>query len=211
MTFPLSGAPRFVLASASSRRIDLLRQIGIVPTHIAPADIDEAAHADELPHQLARRLAETKARAVAAIHPGSIVLGADTVVAVGRRVLPKPKDENAARRYLRLLSGRRHRVLGGISVIGADGRVSSRLVTTKVAFKTLEPGEIDAYLLGGEWKGKAGGYAIQGGGAVFVRKIVGSYTNVVGLAVFETVNLLKTHGIEPNFQSVDTVGGDGVV
>ncbi|TCS60152.1 Maf family protein [Varunaivibrio sulfuroxidans] len=205
MTVPRSGAPRLVLASASPRRVELLRQVGITPAHIAPADVDETAKASELPHQLARRLAEAKARAVAARYPGAVVLGADSAVAVGRRILGKPDDEVAARRFLDLLSGRRHRVVGGIAVIGADGRMSSKVITTAVAFKTLEPGEIDAYLAGGEWRGKAGGYAIQGRAALFVRKVVGSYPNVVGLALFEVANMLKNHGVVPNFHGGEAV------
>lgn len=200
MTVPRSGAPRLVLASASPRRVDLLRQVGIAPTHIAPADVDETAKARELPHQLVRRLAEAKAQAVAVRHPGAVVLGADSVVAVGRRILGKPDDEATARRFLNLLSGRRHRVVGAIAVIGVDGRMSCKVITTAVAFKTLEPGEIDAYLAGGEWRGKAGGYAIQGRAALFVRKVIGSYPNVVGLALFEAANMLKNHGVIPNFR-----------
>ncbi len=172
---------RLILASASPRRRDLLAQIGIVPDAIVPADIDEASQRDESPVQTASRLAVEKARAVAALEPDAYVLAADTVVAVGRRNLGKPASVDEARRFLKLLSGRRHRVLGGISVIAPDGRVSDRLSTTLVRFKRLSEAEISGYLDTGEWDGKAGGYAIQGLAAAFVPAVSGSYTNVVGL------------------------------
>ena len=174
---------RLILASASPRRRDLLAQIGIVPDAIVPADIDEAPQRDESPVQTASRLAVEKARAVAALEPDAYVLAADTVVAVGRRNLGKPTSVDEARRFLKLLSGRRHRVLGGISVIAPDGRVSDRLSTTLVRFKRLSEAEISGYLDTGEWDGKAGGYAIQGLAAAFVPAVSGSYTNVVGLDV----------------------------
>ena len=174
---------RLILASASPRRRDLLAQIGIVPDAIVPADIDEAPQRDESPVQTASRLAVEKARAVAALEPDAYVLAADTVVAVGRRNLGKPASVDEARRFLKLLSGRRHRVLGGISVIAPDGRVSDRLSTTLVRFKRLSEAEISGYLDTGEWDGKAGGYAIQGLAAAFVPAVSGSYTNVVGLDV----------------------------
>lgn len=174
---------RLILASASPRRRDLLAQIGIVPDAILPADIDEAPQRDESPVQTASRLAVEKARAVAALEPDAYVLAADTVVAVGRRNLGKPASVDEARRFLKLLSGRRHRVLGGISVIAPDGRVSDRLSTTLVRFKRLSEAEISGYLDTGEWDGKAGGYAIQGLAAAFVPAVSGSYTNVVGLDV----------------------------
>jgi septum formation protein len=174
---------RLILASASPRRRDLLAQIGIVPDAILPADIDEAPQRDESPVQTASRLAVEKARAVAALEPDAYVLAADTVVAVGRRNLGKPTSVDEARRFLKLLSGRRHRVLGGISVIAPDGRVSDRLSTTLVRFKRLSEAEISGYLDIGEWDGKAGGYAIQGLAAAFVPAVSGSYTNVVGLDV----------------------------
>ena len=174
---------RLILASASPRRRDLLAQIGIVPDAILPADIDEAPQRDESPVQTASRLAVEKARAVAALEPDAYVLAADTVVAVGRRNLGKPASVDEARRFLKLLSGRRHRVFGGISVIAPDGRVSDRLSTTLVRFKRLSEAEISGYLYTGEWDGKAGGYAIQGLAAAFVPAVSGSYTNVVGLDV----------------------------
>ncbi len=171
-----------------------MRQIGVVPDAIVPADVDETPRPRELPTDLARRLAAAKAAAVAAQHPEAFVLGADTVVACGRRVLAKAEDATEARRCLSLLSGRRHRVLGGIAVAAPDGRLVGRLVVTAVAFKRLEPAEIEAYLASGEWHGKAGGYAIQGRAAAFVRWLAGSYSNVVGLPLFETAALLKGLG-----------------
>jgi septum formation protein len=147
-----------------------------------------------LPAGLARRLAREKALAAAARHPRAFVLAADTVVACGRRILPKPQDEGEARACLRMLSGRRHRVFGGLAVADPDGRVRDRLVTTVVAFKRLAPGEIDAYLASGEWRGKAGGYAIQGRAAAFVKYLNGSYSNVVGLPLYEAVALLRGIG-----------------
>ena len=179
-----------VLASSSPRRRELLAQIGIVPSAIDPADIDETPLDGELPQVYAARLAEAKARVVAARHPGLPTLGADTVVACGRRILPKAETEADARACLTLLSGRRHRVLGGVCVIGAGGAVQKRLVTTIVTFKRLARDEIEAYIGAGEWQGKAGGYAIQGRAAAFVKFISGSYSNIVGLPLFETVALL---------------------
>ena len=192
---PASAVPRppLILASASPRRLELLAQIGIVPDRVIPTDIDEIQGRRELPPDLARRLAAAKA-AAAERPAGTWVIGADTVVACGRRVLPKAGDEAEARRCLRLLSGRRHRVHGGICVIDGDGGAHVRLVTTRVAFKRLEAREIEDYIDGGEWRGKAGGYAIQGRAAVFVRKIIGSYSNVVGLPLYETAALLKGLG-----------------
>jgi septum formation protein len=174
-------APPLILASASPRRRELLTQVGLAPADIDPADIDEAAGKTELPGPLARRLAEAKAVSVAARHPGAFVLAADTVVGVGRRIVGKPSDTDEARRFLELLSGRRHRVYGGICAIAPDGRKAQRLIATMVRFKRLSDAEIDAYLATGEWQGKAGGYAIQGHAAAFVPAINGSYTNVVGL------------------------------
>jgi septum formation protein len=186
-----------VLASASPRRLDLLAQIALSPDLVDPAGVDETPLPQELPARHALRLAEAKARAVATSHPGAFVLAADTVVACGRRILPKALDQAAARACLELLSGRRHRVHGGIAVVTPQGRLASRRVETAVIFKRLDRGEIDDYLASGEWHGKAGGYAIQGLAARFIRDIIGSYSNVVGLPLFETVSLLAGHGYAP--------------
>jgi septum formation protein len=188
------AAHRLVLASASPRRLALLRQIGIEPDLVAPADLDEAPAPGELPPAHARRLGTAKAERIAAGHPGCFVLGADTVVACGRRILPKAEDEPTARRCLALLSGRRHRVIGGLAVIAPDGRRAVRCVTTQVKMKRLSMTEIDCYLASGEWHGKAGGYAIQGRAAAFVSEIHGSYSNVVGLPLFEAHALLAGFG-----------------
>jgi len=191
----ISSRPRLILASASPRRLDLLAQIGIVPDAVDPADIDETPGKDESPVHHAARLADEKARAVAARHPGAVVLAADTVVALGRRILPKAEDPETARRCLSRLSGRRHRVIGGVTVIAADGTERRRLVTSTVRFKRLEPAEIEAYAATGEWHGKAGGYAIQGRAAALIPWLDGSYSNIVGLPLFETAQLLRAAGI----------------
>jgi septum formation protein len=185
---------RLVLASGSPRRIDLLAQIALSPDVVDPAGIDETALPGELPARHALRLAEAKARIVAPRHPGAYVLAADTVVACGRRILPKALDRDTARRALLLLSGRRHRVHGGIALALPEGRIVSRRVETAVIFKRLDPIEIEDYLASGEWQDKAGGYAIQGLAARFIRGIIGSYSNVVGLPLFETAALLAGHG-----------------
>lgn len=189
-------APPLVLASASPRRLDLLRQIGVEPATVDPAEIDETPAKDELPRVYAARCAAEKARAVAGRHPGAVVLACDTVVACGRRILPKAEDERTARDCLTLLSGRRHRVLGGLHVLAPDGRAHVRLVETVVTFKRLSPAEIERYLAGGEWRGKAGGYAIQGRAAAFVKALNGSYANVVGLPLYEAAGILASLGIE---------------
>lgn len=183
-----------VLASASPRRLALLEQIGVTPDVVEPASVDETIRRGELPAQLAARLAADKAAAVAARHAGAFVLGADTVVACGRRVLPKPEDAEAARACLDRLSGRRHLVYGGVTLVSPDGAARSRLVRTVVTFKRLEPGEIADYLGSGEWRCKAGGYAIQGRAAAYIRFIRGSYSNVVGLPLYEVAQLLKGVG-----------------
>ncbi len=186
--------PPLILASASPRRLALLAQIGIVPAHVLPADIDETPRKDELPRKLAERLAMTKAKTVAAASPGAIVLAADTVVACGRRELPKTENESEARACLDLLSGRRHRVYGGIVVIAPDGRMWQRCVVTMVRFARLSDADKDAYIAGGEWRGKAGAYAIQGTAAAFISDVNGSYTNIVGLCLHETAKLLRAAG-----------------
>lgn len=186
---------RLVLASASPRRLDLLAQIGVVPDAVVAPEIDERPRKRELPGPMARRLAVIKAQAVAQSEPDAFVLAADTVVACGRRSLGKPEDEAQARAFLRLLSGRRHRVHGGVALIEPDGRIRTRLVTTVVQFKRLSAAEIDGYIAGGEWRGKAGGYAIQGHAAAYVSRINGSYPNVVGLPLYEVAGLLGGHGL----------------
>jgi septum formation protein len=187
--------PPLVLASASPRRLDLLAQIGIVPAAVDAADLDESPRKQELPGPHAARLAEAKARAVAPRHPGALILAADTVVACGRRILPKAEDPETARRCLELLSGRRHRVYGGVALLGPDGRMQSRLVQSEVVFRVLCARDIAAYLDSGEWHGKAGGYAIQGRAAALVRRIGGSYSNIVGLPLFEVAGLLGSRGL----------------
>ena len=193
---PVAGAilAPLVLASASPRRLALLAQVGIVPALVEAAAVDEAPRRGELPPALARRLAAAKARAVAARHPGAFVLAADTVVACGRRALPKPADAATADACLTLLSGRRHRVLGGVALVAPDGMLVERLVSTAVTFKRLTAQERAAYLASGEWRDKAGGYAIQGRAALFVRALSGSYSNVVGLPLFETAQMLAGLG-----------------
>jgi septum formation protein len=183
-----------VLASASLRRLDLLRQIGIVPDRVDPADIDETPRRGELPPGVVLRLAEAKASAVMPRHPGAFVLAADTVVACGRRILPKAEDAATARACLTLLSGRRHRVYGGIALVTPAGDIVRRRVMSQVAFKRLSEAELRAYLDSGEWQGKAGGYAIQGRAAALVPWVAGSYSNVVGLPLYETAQLLAGRG-----------------
>jgi septum formation protein len=185
-------APTLVLASASPRRLALLAQIGIVPDRVIPTDIDETPLRDELPRQYARRLAHAKADAVAV--SGAYVLAADTTVAAGRRILPKAETEADARRCLTLLSGRRHRVLTTVVLRSPDGRNSERTVQSVVGFARLTAGQLDAYIASEEWLGKAGGYAIQGRAAAFVAFLSGSYSNVVGLPLFETAQLLRGMG-----------------
>ena len=189
----MSARPDLVLASASPRRVELLALIGITPDRIDPADIDETPLKDETPARLAVRLARTKADAVAARAPDAVVLAADTVVAVGRRLLEKPADAADAERFLRLLSGRNHRVFTSVAV-AAGGRTVHRCVDTRVAFKRLSDSEIADYVAGGDWRGKAGGYGIQGPAAAFVLKIIGSHPAVMGLPLPETLNLLAGAG-----------------
>lgn len=185
---------RLVLASASPRRIALLAQIGLTPDEVRPTDVDESILDGELPRAAAARLAALKAEKT--FRPGTdeIVLAADTIVACGRRVLPKAETEADARECLALLSGRRHRVVTGIAVARAKHELQTRLVETRVAFKVMSEPEIAAYIACGEWRGKAGAYAIQGVAARFVRWIEGSYSNVVGLPLYETACLLDGAG-----------------
>lgn len=187
---------RLILASRSPRRVELLAQVGIFPDAIVPADIDESPARGELPVGHAERLARVKAEAVVPYHSDAFVLAADTVVACGRRILPKPEKVEEARACLDLLSGRRHRVHGGLCVVAPGGEVRLRVVTTAVVFKRLSTAEIDSYLASGEWQGKAGGYGIQGRAAIFVRELIGSYSNVVGLPLYECWHLLAGLGFE---------------
>ena len=186
--------PPLVLASASPRRLELLARIGVVPDRVLPVDLDEAPLRDELPRQLAARLARAKAEVAHAEAPDAIVLAADTVVGVGRRQLGKPADAAEARRFIELMSGRRHRVMTGICLIRPDGKRSERLVTTILAFQRLAPQQIEAHLESGEWKGAAGGYQIQKRAEAWVRFLSGSHSNVVGLPLFEAAQLLRGAG-----------------
>jgi septum formation protein len=181
---------RIVLASASPRRLDLLARIGVVPDEIAPADIDETPQPGELPARYAARIAAEKAAAVQ--RPGDLVLAADTVVAAGRRILGKAEDEAAARRTLTLLSGRRHRVHSAVTLVDSEGRARHRLSTSIVTFKRLSDEEISSYLASGEWRGKAGAYAIQGRAEALIRAVSGSYSGIVGLPLYETRTLLRS-------------------
>ena len=189
-----AGRPLLVLASASPRRLALLRQIGVEPDACDPADLDEAALPDEPPPRLAVRLALAKAALVAARRPDAMVLAADTVVAVGRRILPKAETDAYVRSCLELLSGRAHRVHTAIALAIPGGGASSRRVDTRLHVKRLTPDEIDAYVASGEGRGKAGGYAIQGRAGGFVMDLQGSYSAVVGLPLYETLNLLQGRG-----------------
>jgi septum formation protein len=184
---------RLILASASPRRLDLLARIGVVPDAVIASDVDERVPKGELPRDHALRLAREKAQAVASREPGALVLAADTVVAVGRRILPKAEDEATLRACMALLSGRRHRVLTGVA-LAVRGGIRVKLVETMIAMKRLSAEEVDFYAAHGEWRGKAGGYALQGYGEVYVRHIAGSYSNVVGLPLAETRLMLKAAG-----------------
>jgi septum formation protein len=197
-----------VLASASPRRRELLSQIGIVPSAIDPADIPEDAKAGEIPRQLAERLAHEKAAATSLRHKGAFVLAADTVVAVGRRDLGKAANSDEARRYLEMLSGRKHRVHTGISLVTPTQKHISKVITSHVTFKHLDSSDIKNYLLSNEWQGKAGAYAIQGLGSLFVRQIQGSYSNIVGLPLFEVSTLLNGNGFQiwKHSNLLDTAG-----
>ena len=183
-----------ILASSSPRRLDLLKQVGIIPAEIIAADIDERPLKDELPRDLAARLAAEKAQAVRSKNPDSFILAADTVVACGRRILPKAENEKDARECLHLLSGRRHHVYGGIAVMTPEGKLLQKISDTVVQFKILTTQEIDNYIASGEWNGKAGGYAIQGLAAFFIKSIRGSYSNVVGLSLYDTMQILNRAG-----------------
>jgi septum formation protein len=185
-------APRLILASASPRRRELLARLGIEPAHVVSADIDETPGKTELPRDYAVRMAREKA--LAGADGAAHVLAGDTVVAVGRRILPKAEDEATAHKCLELLSGRRHRVLSAVALLAPDGTLREKLSETHVRFKRLSVDEIAAYLAGGEWHGKAGGYAIQGSAEGLIAWIGGSHSGVVGLPLFETRALLKAAG-----------------
>ena len=188
-----------VLASASPRRLALLNQIGITPDQVLATDIDETPHRGELPADYARRMAREKA-AAAALHTlpaGAAILAGDTVVARGRMILPKTETEDEARQCLALLSGRRHRVLGGIALRRAAGQIVSRLVTSRVTMKRLTGPDIESYIATGDWQGKAGGYAIQGPAAALIRHIEGSYSNIVGFSLYDIAAMLRGNGLLP--------------
>lgn len=188
----MPGTAPLILASASPRRLELLAQIGIVPDRVSPTDIDETRRKDESPRELALRLAREKAAACPG--EGAYVLAADTVVALAQRNLEKAADEAEAAAFLRLLSGRAHQCITGVAVRGPDGRIASRAVLARVKMKRLTEAEIAAYVAGGDWKGKAGGYGIQGAAGAFVTAINGSYTAIVGLPLYETKSLLEGLG-----------------
>ena len=194
------GRPKLVLASGSPRRLSLLNQAGLEPDSLEPVEIDESPERGELPRTLAVRLAREKAEAAIvrvrnkAEIKDAYVLSADTVVAVGRRILPKPEVLEEASACLRLLSGRTHRVYTGVCLVTPRDALRTRLVETRVRFKRLSNEDLESYLASGEWRGKAGGYAIQGLAGSFVTKLVGSYTNVVGLPLYETTTLLAGEG-----------------
>lgn len=188
------GSPKLILASASPRRRQLIARLGLTPDAINPADIDEMPAKGELPRDYARRMAREKAEAAAS--EDGFVLAGDTVVAAGRRILPKAEDETTARQCLVLLSGRRHRVMSAIALRAPDGTVRERLSETVVLFKRLSEKEIEAYIAGGEWHGKAGGYAIQGIAEGLITRIQGSHSGVVGLPLYEARALLKAAGFD---------------
>ena len=191
----MTDVPSFILASASPRRVELLARLGVVPDRIDPAEIDEAPRKGEAPQVYAQRIAKEKASVVCARHPGSIVLAADTVVAAGRRILPKAETEAQAQACLEQLSGRRHRVLSAVTLIDAFGCAHHRLSASILTFKRLGVDEIAAYVATGEWQGKAGGYAIQGRAEAFVRYLAGSHSGVMGLPLYETRALLIAAGV----------------
>lgn len=204
----MSISQKLVLASASPRRIELLQQAGIEPDRLYPADMDETPLRAEHPRSLARRLSQAKAEAAleglkkeGAEAANAYILAADTVVAVGRRILPKPETSDEASNCLKLLSGRTHRVYTGLCLITPAGKRRQRISETRLRFKRLSREELAAYLASGEWRGKAGGYAIQGLAGTFVVKLVGSYTGVVGLPLYETIGLLISDGykVHPNW------------
>jgi septum formation protein len=205
------GRPKFVLASGSPRRLGLVNQAGIEPDALRPADIDETPNKGELPRACANRLARLKAEAALSLVSaddelkGAYILAADTVVAVGRRILPKAELLDEASQCLRLLSGRNHRVYTGVCLVTPREAFRQRLVETRVRFRRLSDQDMEAYLASGEWRGKAGGYAAQGIAGSFIVKIVGSYSNIVGLPLYETVTLLTGEGYPIHFGWLNTL------
>ena len=201
----MAGRVKLVLASGSPRRLALLAQIGIEPDRLSPSTIDETPRRNEPPRNLAKRLAAEKARAAQAALSadadlaGALILAADTVVSVGRRILPKAEMIEEAASCLRQLSGRSHRVYTGLCLVTAKGQLRRRLIETRVRFKRLSREDVDSYLASGEWRGKAGGYAVQGIAGAFVVKLSGSYSNVVGLPLYETMTLLIGEGYPVHF------------
>ncbi|MBP7704578.1 MAG: septum formation protein Maf [Caulobacter sp.] len=190
----MSSPAVLVLASSSPRRLELLRQVGIEPDHVDPADIDETPGRDETPRRLVERLAIEKAQAVSVRHPQAYVLAADTIVAVGRRILGKPVDDAEARRMIRMLSGRAHKALTGVAVIAPNGKVASRLVEARISFKRITDQELDRFIAGGDWTDASGAYKIHKLAGAFVTNLQGSFTTVVGLPLYETVGLLEGLG-----------------
>jgi septum formation protein len=205
------GRPKLVLASGSPRRLSLVNQVGIEPDALRPTDIDETPKRGELPRAYATRLAREKAEAALAMVriddelKGSYILAADTVVAVGRRILPKAELLDEAAQCLRLLSGRNHRVHTAISLVTPKETFRSRYVETRVRFKRLSDEDVEAYLASGEWRGKAGGYGAQGIAGGFLVKIVGSYSNIIGLPLYETLSLLSGEGFPTHFGWINTL------
>jgi septum formation protein len=193
---PASSSPQLVLASASPRRLELLGRLGIKPAQVVATDIDESPLRGERPRAHTVRLAAEKARAASRSAPDAIILAGDTVVGAGARILPKAEDEATARECLTLLSGRRHRVFSAIAVLTPDGRMREALSETIVRFKRLSEQELEDYLAAGEWRGKAGGYAIQGSAEGFCDWLSGSHSGVIGLPLFETRRLLRAAGID---------------
>lgn len=212
----MARRPELILASSSPRRLALLNQVGIEPEHLVPAHVDETPEKGELPRKLAMRLSELKGLTAqhkarqAGIADNALILAADTVVAVGRRILPKAEMMEEAASSLRLLSGRSHRVFTGLCLITPSGQLRRRLVETRIRFKRLSPKELESYLASAEWRGKAGGYAIQGIAGSFVVKLSGSYQAVVGLPLYETVQLLTGEGYPVHFNWLNQASLTGV-
>ena len=212
----MARRPDLILASSSPRRLALLNQVGIEPEHLVPANVDETPDKGELPRRLAQRLsdlkaltAQTKARQTG-LSDNALILAADTVVAVGRRILPKAETMEEAAQCIKILSGRNHRVYTGLTLISTSGRLRKRIVETRLRFKRINPKEMEAYLASAEWRGKAGGYAIQGIAGSFVIKMTGSYSAVVGLPLTETVQLLTAEGYPVHFNWLNQPGMTGV-